>query len=280
MHIEYSRTTDDGLNLYFQDWEADGAAKGVICLIHGLGEHSGRYADMAEVLNRAGYHLLALDLPGHGKSGRKRGDLPGYEVLSKDISLLLIEASSRYPALPQILYGHSLGGTIVLYFCLRFKPDLSGVVVTAPGLITALQEQKGKIFFARLLGSLLPGVTLPSGLDPSSISRDPVVVERYIKDPLVHDRATVGFAKNSLDAIEYIFENAKMWELPLLLMHGTVDQLAYPRGSEKFAGMVKPGKCTLRLWEGLSHELHNEPEKEDVFAYLISQLDQFTADVA
>lgn len=277
MRFEFYKTRGDGLNLFFQSWESGRPAKAVVCLMHGLGEHSGRYAHVAEALNRGGYHLMALDLPGHGKSGGKRGDLPAYDGLGEDVSLLLVEALKRYPTIPQILYGHSLGATLVLYHCLRFKPTLAGVVATGPGLMTALQEQKGKIALAKLLGSLLPGVTIASGLDVTSLSRDPAVIERYIKDPLVHNRATLGFAVNSMSAISYIYENAKAWELPLLIMHGTADRLTYPRGSELFAEMVRPGICTLRLWEGLFHELHNEPEKEEVFAYLISQLDKITA---
>ena len=279
-HFEINRTGSDGVVLYFQGWQSEAPARAVVCLVHGLGEHSGRYAHVAEVLNQAGYHVMALDLRGHGKTVSKRGDLPPYDVIGKDVSLMMAEAASRYPSLPQVLYGHSMGGLVVLYYCLRFKPRLPGVVVTSPGLMTALEEQKSKILLVKLLGSALPGMVMATGLDASAISRDPAVVERYQKDPLVHAQATLGLAKYSLDAIRYIYENAKAWELPLLLMHGTADQLAYPRGSEKFAGLVPPGTCTLRLWQGCAHELHNEPEKEQVFAYLISQLDQFVPKVA
>ena len=279
-HFEINRTTSDGVVLYLQGWQSEVPAKAVVCLVHGLGEHSGRYAHVGAALNSAGYHLLAFDLRGHGKTLGKRGDLPSYEVVNKDVSLLLTEATSRYPNLPQILYGHSLGGMVVLYYCLRIKPHLAGVVVTSPGLRTALEEQKNKIMLVNLLGSVMPGMTISTGLEASTISRDPAVVERYQKDLLVHDQATLGLAKHSLDATRYIYENAKNWELPLLLMHGSVDKLSYPEGSLELAEKVDPRLCTLNLWEGLSHELHNEPEKEKVFAYLINQLDQFVAIVA
>ncbi|OGO71391.1 MAG: hypothetical protein A2Z49_08025 [Chloroflexi bacterium RBG_19FT_COMBO_56_12] len=279
-HFEINRTTSDGVVLYLQGWQSEVPAKAVVCLVHGLGEHSGRYAHVGAALNSAGYHLLAFDLRGHGKTLGKRGDLPSYEVVNKDVSLLLTEATIRYPNLPQILYGHSLGGMVVLYYCLRIKPHLAGVVVTSPGLRTALEEQKNKIMLVNLLGSVMPGMTISTGLEASTISRDPAVVERYQKDLLVHDQATLGLAKHSLDATRYIYENAKNWELPLLLMHGSVDKLSYPEGSLELAEKIDPRLCTLNLWEGLSHELHNEPEKEKVFAYLINQLDQFVAIVA
>ena len=279
-HYEINRTTSDGVVLYLQGWQSEVPAKAVVCLVHGLGEHSGRYVHLGAALNSAGYHLMAFDLRGHGKTLGKRGDLPSYEVVNKDVSLLLAEATSRYPNLPQILYGHSLGGMVVLYYCLRLKPRLTGVVVTAPGMETALKEQKNKIRMVKLLGPVMPGMMMTTGLDAKTISRDPAVVERYQKDLMVHDQATLGLAKYSLDAIQFIYENAKSWDLPLLLMHGSEDRLSYSEGSTKFAEKVDPRFCTLRIWEGLSHELHNEPEKEEVFAYLINQLDQFVARVA
>jgi len=120
---------------------------------------------------------------------------------------------------------------------------------------------------AKMLGSLLPSSGLPSGLDAAAISRDPDVVRRYREDPLVHDKITFGMAKGLLDAIGWAFEHAGEFSIPLLLMHGTADQLAFDRGSKEFAALVK-GDCTLKLWDGLAHETHNEPEKEQVFAYL------------
>lgn len=279
-HFEFNREGSSGTKLYFQGWEAEGPAKGVVCLVHGLGEHSGRYAHVAEWLNRAGYQLVSFDLPGHGKSGGKRGDLPVYDVLSKEVTLLLSEARSRFPSLPQVLYGHSLGGLIVLYYILRLQPKIAAAVVTSPGLMTALHEQKGKVALAKLLGSVMPGMVMASGLDVKMLSRDPSVFERYQNDPLIHDRMTLGSAKNSMEAIRYIFENPMRLQLPLLLMHGTGDQLTYPKGSQEFASMVTPGYCTLRLWPGFFHELHNEPGKEEVFGYLISYLDEVTSKAA
>lgn len=272
--FEFTKQDGIGMDLFIQGWETEVDAKGVVCLVHGLGEHGGRYAQLAETLNQAGYQVMAFDLPGHGRSGGKRGVVPPYEALCADVAMLLAAAASRYPNLPQILYGHSLGGIIVSYYTLRYQPSLCGVVVTSPGFMTPLLEQKGKMLLAKVLGRLVPEITLPSGLDATTISRDPVVVERYQKDPLVHDQASVGLAVNSMQAIRYIYENAKMWKLPLLLMHGTGDLLTYARGSQKLAELIPPGLCTLRLWEGMYHELHNEPEKEEVIAYLVTQMDK------
>ncbi len=279
-HFESQLSTKDGSALYYQAWEAEEPVKAVICLVHGLGEHSGRYSHVAGAVNMSGYHVMAFDLFGHGKSQGKRGDIPTFDVMNSHVSTLLEESAIRYPGPPQILYGHSLGGLIVLYYCLTIKPRLSRVVVTSPGLCTALEEQKAKMMMVKLLGSLLPGLCIPSGLDPKNISRDLEVVNHYIKDPLVHDQASLGFAKNSFASIRYIFDHVSEWSLPLLLMHGTDDKLAYSKCTEKISKVISPELCTLRLWTGLSHELHNEPEKADVLAFLIDYLDRFNTNIA
>lgn len=270
-HFEFNWTTKDDLTLFAQGWDPDIDPLGVVCLVHGLGEHSGRYAHLGEVLTTSGYALMAFDLRGHGKSQGKRGHSPSNEAYMDDITHLLAEAAQRYSNLPSFLYGHSLGGILVLYYALHRRPNLTGVIASAPGLRTVLETQKLKIFFARVMGTFLPGLSMPSGLDPATISSDPSVVQDYINDPLVHDRATLGFAKNTLQAIGWTFEHASEFPLPLLLMHGTGDKIAFPEGSQEFAKLV-PGDCTIKLWDGLSHEIHNEPEKGEVIAYLLEWL--------
>ena len=271
--FESSWDSRDGLKLYARGWEPDGRPKAVVCLVHGLGEHIGRYDHVGAALTSAGYALLGSDLRGHGRSGGARGHSPSLEAFMSDIDLLLGKAAQRHPDLPRILYGHSLGGLLVLAYVLLRSPSVSGVVVTSPGLRSPLQEQKIKVMLAKVLGSLAPTLSLPSGLDPHTISRDPKVVDAYIKDPLVHDRTTTGFGKAALQAVDLAFAKAADFPaIPLLVMHGTADQLAYPRGSEEFTRLV-PGNVTLKLWEGLYHETHNEPEQAEVLKFLIRWLD-------
>ena len=271
-HFELEWKSFDGLALYAQGWQP-AQPKAVVCLVHGLGEHSGRYAHLAEFLNQAGYAVLSFDNRGHGKSGGKRGHSPSFDAFMQDIDLLLAEAGRRYPGLPCFLYGHSLGGILVTNYVLRRKPKLAGVVVTSPGLRTALEAQKGKIALAKVLGALLPELSMPTGLEAKMISRDPAVVERYVKDPLVHGVATVGMAKCLLEGVGWGFEHAAAWHLPTLFMHGDQDQIAYLRGSQEFTAKIQ-GDCTLKIWPGLYHETHNEPEKDQVFAYLLDWLDK------
>jgi acylglycerol lipase len=271
--FESSWQSRDGLKMYSRVWQPDKPPKAVLCLVHGLGEHIGRYDHVGAALTDAGYALIGSDLRGHGRSGGARGHSPSLEAFMLDIDLLLENAGLRYPDLPRFLYGHSLGGLLALAYVLLRSPAVRGVVVTSPGLRSPLQEQKVKVALAKILGSVAPTLSLPSGLDPHTISRDPKVVDIYIQDPLVHDRTTTGFGKAALQAVDLAFARAADFPpIPLLVMHGTADQLAYPRGSEEFTRLV-PGNVTLKLWEGLFHETHNEPEQAEVLRFLIRWLD-------
>jgi len=190
----------------------------------------------------------------------------------KDIDVSLEQARLRYPGLPIILYGHSLGGIQVLYYGLTHKPNLKGVIATASGLHTALEQQKMKIMMAKVLGSLMPNTSLPSGLDPKTISRDEKVVQAYINDPLVHDKISFGFGKIMTSATRWVLDHASEFSLPLLLMHGKADVLAFPSSSTEVAAALKE-KCTLVLWDDAYHELHNEPEKGEVFKTMALWMD-------
>jgi acylglycerol lipase len=265
-HFEFTWQSRPDSQTFFQGWAPDGSPEAVVCLVHGLGEHSSRYTHVARYLNAAGFAVLSFDLYGHGRSQGKRGHAPSMEVFLAGIDQLLLEAAQRYPGKPCFLYGHSLGGILVLYYTLQRKPKLNGVIATSSGLRTSLEQQKFKIAMARGLAKIVPASDLPSGLNAADISHDPQVVKTYQADPLVHDRITFGMASNLLDAITWTFEHAPEFQPPLLLVHGTADNIAYSTGSQEFARLV-PGDCTLKLWDGLAHETHNEPEKEQVLAY-------------
>ena len=271
-HEEFERKAFDGLQLYFQCWETEEPPKGVVCLVHGLGEHSGRYTDWAARLNQAGYAFLTYDLRGHGKSEGQRGHISSYDEYFSDTDMLIKEAQQRYKGIPCFLYGHSLGAIIVWIYVLRYKPEISGVILSALDYRNALEEQKLKVLMAKVLGSVVPKMSISSGLDPQTISRDPQIVSAYINDPLVHKQLSLGFAKSSMEVILWANQHTDEWNLPVLVMHGELDQLGYVIGSKEFASKVK-GDCTLKIWQGLYHEVHNEPEKEQVFEFLHEWLD-------
>jgi alpha-beta hydrolase superfamily lysophospholipase len=273
--VESHWKTSDELTIFARAWVPDPEPEGVVCLVHGLGEHSGRYQHVAVRLGKAGYSVTALDLRGHGNSSGKRGHATSLAKLHEDIDRLIQKARERFPGTPVFLYGHSFGGILVLSYTLTFQPDLAGLVVTGLALRTALHRQKLKIAMAKILGHVFPAMTLPSGLEPATICSDPIVVDGYECDPLVHDRISFGMATLSLREIDRLLTQAAEIRAPILLMHGRNDQLGYPEGSEEFAARMT-GDCTLKIWEGMSHEIHNEPGKEEVFEFLVDWLDSKT----
>lgn len=262
--------TSDGLTLYSQTWRP-GEAKAVVCLVHGLGEHSGRYEHVGEALAEAGFALLAFDLRGHGKSEGQRGHAPSYEALMADISLLLGHAEQRFPDKPRFLYGHSLGGNLVINYTLRHQPMIAGVIATGPALRTAFEPPAWKINLGKLMYRLWPKLAMSNELDRQGLSRDPKVVLAYETDPMVHDRISARLALDLLESGEWALAHADKFPLPLLLMHGGQDRLTSVAASREFA--AKAGaQCTLRIWEGFYHEVHNEPEKEEVIAFMVGWL--------
>ena len=261
---------------YVQGWESEGKAKAMICLLHGGGEHSGRYEHVGKALNKAGYALFSFDLRGHGKTGGKRGHIPSLDEALLDIQRFIGFQKANFPDIPIFLYGHSLGGMLALAYATQHSDELQGVIATGAFLRSPLWDQTAKVALVKMLGSLIPGLTLPIGLDPSTISSDPAVIERYVNDPLVHGKTSLGLAMASLNGIDLCFTHTQEIICPLLLMHGTDDRLVYASGSEEFAKLAGEtnNDVTLKLWDGLHHEIHNEPEQADVFKFMIEWLDR------
>jgi alpha-beta hydrolase superfamily lysophospholipase len=264
---QWTWKSQDGLEMFSRSWEPE-TPKAVVCLVHGLGEHSGRYAHVGAAYTDAGFALVAFDLRGHGKSGGQRGHFPSFAAVMDDIHQHIRQGSEKFPGLPVFLYGHSLGGLLVLNYATYHKHTLTGVIASGAGLRSPVLEQKAKVALSKVLGGLLPTMTIPTGLEVDGISRNPEVVRTYKADALVHEIATLSTAREGMLAVERAFAHAAEFPVPLLLMHGGADRLTYPRGSQEFVVLV-PGDCTLKLWDGLYHEIHNEPEQAEVFAFMI-----------
>jgi alpha-beta hydrolase superfamily lysophospholipase len=251
--------------LHRRRWEPEvGSPRAVVCLVHGLGEHSGRYERLAGRFVEAGFAVSAVDLRGHGESPGHKGDTR-FAPAIQDIDALLADSAEPWPGLPVFLYGHSLGALLgVLYLMDRPARPPAGAVVSAIGLHSALREQRLKVRAARVLGRWTPNLRVKSGIDPAVLSRDEAVVEAYRRDKLVHGFASMGFGLDALDAIDAILAGEPNPDVPLLLIHGGEDKLAYASGARKLAA-AWPGVCELQVYDGLFHEVHNEPEQEQVF---------------
>jgi len=274
-HIEFTRQSPDKLQLYFQGWEPETSPRAVVCLVHGLGEHTGRYAHVAAALNDAGYAVLGCDLRGHGKSGGPRGHTPSYDTLMDDTGCLLDEAAERYSDKPRFLYGQSLGGNLVLNYALRRKPQLAGVVATSPLIRTTNPAPAVKITLGKLMYKLQPGMTMANGIPLDSLAHDPEIGRAYAADPLVHNKISARLALDMLQAGEWALAHAAEFPAPLLLVHGSADEITSAAATQEFAGTVR-GDCTLKIWDGFYHETHNEPEKAEVLRFMVDWLRSHT----
>lgn len=249
--------------------------KAVVVLVHGLGEHCGRYAHVAEAFNLAGYAFLSMDLPGHGQSGGTKGHIPSYKLATDIITSRLNEAKNRFPELPCFLYGHSLGGSLALYYALTSNPQIAGLIVTSPGLGTAEPVPAWKLLLGKALYNLAPSFVMANGLNRDGLSRDRTVVDRYNHDPLVHDRISARLGMDIIRTGEWIIENASSFpaSLPLLLMQGGDDFVVSPQRTQQLANRLAGKKLTYRIWDGFYHELHNEPQKAEVIGVMINWMD-------
>jgi len=272
-HNEFKFKIFDGLSLFTQSWQPEDRPQAAICLVHGMGEHSGRYVHVADRLTKAGYVLFTFDLRGHGKSEGPRGHTPSYEALMQDISFLLEAANKQFPQLPYFLYGHSLGGNLVLNYVLRYKPQLKGVIVTGPWLRLAFEPPVFKVTFGKVMNKIRPSFSQSSGLDTKALSHDSEVVHAYENDPLIHDHISARMFIGIYQSGHWALEHALEFSLPLLLMHGGADKIISVEASREFAGKITEN-CTFKIWDNLYHEIHNEPEKEEVFKFLIDWLDK------
>lgn len=263
-----SEYSEAGLRFFTRGWEPKGPPRAVAALVHGLGEHTGRYAHVGAAFTEAGLALMGFDLRGHGKSGGRRGDAPSYATLMNDVDAFLNRVETRYPAVPRFLYGHSLGGNLVLNYVLRRAPDLIGVIASSPWLRLAFEPSAFRVALGRLLYRVFPSLTQSAGLGADALSRDPEMRTAATSDPLSHGKISVRYYFDIRDSGEWALEHAGELVLPLLLMHGTADRITSIEASRLFVGRVGE-RATFRTWEGFYHELHNEVGRSEVIAAII-----------
>jgi acylglycerol lipase len=271
-YTEFKIKAFDGVNLYAQRWTPEVHPKAVVHLVHGLGEHSGRYGYVAEEFTKAGYVFNTMDLRGHGKSDGARGYAPGFSTLVSDIEFLVKSGKADYPNLPQILYGHSLGGSLVLYYRLTSKLNVDAIISTSPLFKPGARVPALKKLFARIMSDVAPKITLTNGLERPWLSRDGQIIREYSSDPLVHDKITCRMGWELLKNGEYVSQHMKSIRGPILMVVGTREKIVdYQRIVD--AALGTEDQVQLKIWEGLYHETHNEPEKEQVVHYNIAWLD-------
>ncbi|MFC5995705.1 alpha/beta hydrolase [Pseudonocardia hispaniensis] len=265
-----------GIHLFWQGWLPDNAIDvpptGVLLLCHGLGEHSGRYRNVVEALVPDRWAVYGLDHRGHGRSGGRRAHLDRYADWLADYETFRRHIVARHPGLPVFLLGHSMGGQIALAYALDHQDDLHGLVLSAPALASDAVP-KVAVPLLMLLAKVAPTLR-PAGIDESKISKDPAVVAGYRADPLVHrGNPTLGLSSALFAQFGVLPERARALRIPLLLQHGTDDRLTDPEGSRRLAVTLGSADATFRFYDGLWHEIYNEPERERPLTDLREWLD-------
>jgi alpha-beta hydrolase superfamily lysophospholipase len=267
-------TASDGDNLAVQDWPVpDGVAlRGVVVLVHGLGEHAGRYEHLARRLNQWGFAVRGYDQYGHGESGGVRGALPTSTRLIEDLADIVDSTRARMDdGVPLILFGHSMGGLVASCFVAQRRRPVDALVLSSPALDPGLNPLQ-RLMLA-VIPRFAPNLTVGNGLDVDFISHDPAVVAAYKHDPRVHDRISGRLARFIADAGPWVVSRAQHWQVPTLLVYAGADHLVNPEGSRAFAQAAPQGVVTARCFDDLFHEIFNEADAEPVFDALRQWLD-------
>ena len=288
------------LKLFYQSWypqsahcrldcngQLDGegsGVKGVLAIVHGLGEHSGRYCQVVEGLTKAGYAVFGFDNQGHGKSEGQRGHIDRWQDYRNNTQAFLEVVRRQEPNAPLFLMGHSLGGLIVLDYVLRstssrqFKSlNLEGLILSVP----LIQPAGGtvhnlRVIMARLLSGLFPRFTVNMGLEKEALSRDKVVTDTIAQDPLTHPYVTLRWGTETLDTIRWVKSHIDHLQLPVLLVHGEADPITKPAGTQTIFQKIQSADKTLKLYPDTYHEPHNDLNADTVVTDFINWLDSRT----
>jgi alpha-beta hydrolase superfamily lysophospholipase len=260
--------------LFFRHYHSENE-KARVVIVHGLGEHSGRYLDLADHLAAIGCSLWILDLRGHGQSGGKRGHVDSFNDYALDVGAILEQARHEKPAkTPLFLLGHSMGGLVSILVALEYQDLLNGLVLSSPAVGVAAPLPAFKKVAVKCLAVLAPRLGINNELDPHDVSRDPETVRRYMADPLVHDQVSTGWFVQFMKAAEIAFKRAAELQLPTLIQAAGADRLVSTPAVASFYGKLAMPDRSLEVYENLFHEIYNETaaDREKVITALATWL--------
>jgi alpha-beta hydrolase superfamily lysophospholipase len=265
-----------GLRIYYQCWLPEGGPKAVLLIVHGLAEHSGRYMNLVNRLVPLGYAVYGIDHMGHGKSDGSRVYVQRSEDFTDTLQTFSRMIRDRQPEKPIFLVGHSMGGLISSVYLIDHQDEMSGAVLSGPSVKGPDNISSPAILAGKVFSALMPKLGLIA-LDAEGISRDPAVVQAYINDPSVYTgKTTARPAAELLKAMKHVAANASKITLPILLVQGGEDRLVDPDGAQMLHDTIGSVDKTLKIYDGLYHEVFNEPEHHkvlgDVEAWLESHL--------
>lgn len=265
----------DGTSLHVSDYLLPvGSARGGIVILHGLGEHSGRYRQLAQRLNDAGWSVRCYDHRGHGRSQGPRGDCPNGTPLLLDAQIVVDDFSARTGFRP-FLFGHSMGGLFAAHFALSGRAAVRGVILSSPAL--AIRLSAFELILLKIMRVIAPRLGLPNGLQSQYLSHDPKVVAAYMADPLVHNKITARLLSSLLASIAYCEEHAGALSVPALLLVSGDDHMVDVEGSKRFHARAPQGCAQLTVYDTLYHEIFNETASDRPVADLCAWLDAQSA---
>ena len=280
---ELSETTgkfagSDGIEIFYRQYRAE-SERARMVISHGLGEHSGRYGNVIERVLPKGISVWVPDHRGHGQSGGKRGHVLNFVQYLSDLRLAVALAKKDMPGdIPCFLLGHSMGGLIALYFAQRYPELIDGVVASSPCLGMVIEIPAVKKVLGSFMSYVWPGLTMGNELDATKISHDPIVVNAYENDPLVHGRVTARFFTELMAAMESVNQQASTLNVPVLMQVAGEDYLVNADSSKRFFEKLTLQDKTLHVYDGLYHEIYNAPEDqkervlEDLEAWLVERM--------
>jgi acylglycerol lipase len=275
-HDQGRRKIAAGRSGYWQAWLPRDPARAVVVVVHGIHEHSARYAHVGTRLAAAGFAVYAADHRGHGRSDGRRANIERMALILEDLRSFVRFVAGRHPGTQVFMVGHSLGGLIALHYAADVgtaepRAALHGLVVSGPAVTTTVGSALAKRL-AGMLSALVPNLGVAT-LNATAISRDPEVVRSYQQDPLVYrGRIKARTGAEILAAMQRLPAVLPRLSMPLLLLHGTDDQICLPAGSSMVHEAVSSQDKTLRSYPGLYHEVFNEPEREAILTDLIAWL--------
>jgi len=263
--------------IYYQAWLPEAECKAVVLIAHGMSEHSGRYKNVVNHLVPAGYAVYALDHLGHGRSDGVRVCVERFQDFTVTLKSFFDMIRDQQAHKPIYLVGHSMGGLISAAYLLEHQHDLAGAVLSGPGIKVPDNISPAVIFIGKLLSSIMPRVGIVQ-LEADGVSRDPAVVEAYINDPLVHTgKITARLGAEMLKTMQTVTQKANQIRLPIMIIQGAADRLVDPSGAQLLYDSISSQDKTLKIYEGLYHEVFNEPEHEHVLQDVAQWLDAHTA---
>ncbi|CAN5183586.1 monoacylglycerol lipase [soil metagenome] len=260
------------VEIRWQAWLPAGSPRAAVVIAHGVSEHSGRYSHVAERLAGAGYATYGIDHRGHGRSGGDRVLIDRFAYVIEDLDQLVDLVAEQHPGMPRFLLGHSMGGGISIGYTLAYEEKLDGLILSAP-----LSNSDAATRVQRVASSLLSRIAPKLGIfpvDSATISRDPEVVRAYDEDPLVDRRKLPARTVAELtEGVDDFCDRVPALGLPVLLMHGTADELVPFSGSERLFEAIGSQDKTFKRYDGLYHEILNEPEQDEVITDVLDWLD-------